>query len=53
MRTLLILLGVIGLTAWGGYALRKQDLIASVMLFAISVLTALGLAGAFFGWFGT
>ncbi len=52
MRIILFMLGVIGLTAWGGYAVRKRDVIASVMLFAISCVAALGLAGAFFGWFG-
>ncbi len=52
MRAILILLSVIGLTAWAGYVVRKRDLIASVMLFTISGLAAVGLAGAFLGWFG-
>ena len=52
MRIFLIMLGVIGLTAWGGYAVRKRDAIASAMLFGICALSAFGLVGAFFGWFG-
>ena len=52
MRVILIMVGLVGLTAWAGYAVRKQDAIASAMLFAFSALAALGLIGAFFGWFG-
>ncbi len=52
MRIILFMLGVIGFSAWAGYAVRKRDAIASVMLFVISGLAAIGLAGAFFGWFG-
>ncbi len=46
------MLGVIGLTAWAGYAVRRRDAIASVLLFAISGLAAVGLIGAVLGWFG-
>ncbi len=46
------MLGVIGLTSWAGYAVRKRDAIASALLFAVSGLAALGLVGAMFGWIG-
>ena len=52
MRIILIMLGLIGVTAWAGYAVRKRDAIASALLFVISGLATLGLMGAFFGWFG-
>jgi hypothetical protein len=53
MRLILVILAVVALSAWGGYAVRKRDAVASGMLFAISALAGLGLAGAFFGWFGS
>ena len=43
MRIVIIMVGLIGFTAWAGYAVRKRDAIASALLFAI---------GALFGWFG-
>lgn len=46
------MVGLIGLAAWAGYAVRKRDLIASILLFAISGSAAVGLIGAVFGWFG-
>lgn len=52
MRPILVILAVVALSAWGGYAVRERDAIASAMLFAISAVAGLGLAGAFFGWFG-
>ena len=52
MRIIIIMVGLIGFTAWAGYAVRKRDAIASALLFAISGVTALGLIGALFGWFG-
>ncbi len=47
------MLGLIALSAWAGYAVRKRDNIASVLLFLISGLAAVGLIGAVFGWFGS
>ena len=52
MRIILIMLGLIGATAWAGYAVRMRDAIASALFFVISGLATLGLMGAFFGWFG-
>jgi len=51
VRVVLIMTGVIGLAAWAGYAVRKRDPVASGLLFVISALAALGLTGAFFGWY--
>ncbi len=51
MRVILFLLLVIGLSAWAGYAVRKKDTIASVILFGFSGLVAAVLLGSFFGWF--
>ncbi len=47
------MLGLIGFSAWAGYAVRKRDVVASVLLFLISGLAAVGLIGAAFGWFGS
>ena len=52
MRLILIMVGLIGLTAWGGYAVRKRDPVAAVLLFVVSGLATVGLLGAVFGWFG-
>ena len=46
------MVGLIGLSAWAGYAVRKRDAVASVLLFAISGLAVVGLLGAVLGWFG-
>ncbi len=53
MRVILVMLGLIGFSAWAGYAVRKRDAIASVLLFTISGLAAVGLLGAVLGWFGS
>ena len=52
MRIVLIMLGIIGASAWAGYAVRKRDAIASILLFVISGLATVGLLGAMLGWFG-
>ena len=52
MRIILIMVGLIGFTAWAGYAVRKRDAIASILLFMISGLATVGLIGAVLGWFG-
>jgi len=51
VRVVLFLIAVIGLSAWAGYAVRKRDPVASGLLFVITALAALGLTGAFFGWY--
>ena len=53
MRIILIMVGLIGFSAWAGYAVRKRDVVASVLLFLISGLAAVGLLGAVLGWFGS
>ena len=52
MRIVLIMVGLIGVSAWAGYAVRKRDAIASILLFVISGLAMFGLLGAMLGWFG-
>ena len=52
MRIIFIMLGLIGFSAWAGYAVRKRDVIASILLFLIAGVATLGLLGAMLGWFG-
>ena len=52
MRLILIMVGLIGFSAWAGVAVRKRDAIASVLLFMISGLAVVALLGAVLGWFG-
>lgn len=52
MRVILIMSVLIGLSAWAGYAVRKRDAIASVLLFVISGVATFGLLGVVLGWFG-
>ena len=47
------MVGLIGLSAWAGYVVRKRDAIAAALLFLISGLAAVGLLGAVLGWFGS
>lgn len=50
MRVIVILAVVAVVTALAGYGLRRLDPIAMGLLYAVSGVTALALAGAFFGW---
>lgn len=50
MRVILILALVALVTALGGYGLRRIDAIAMWLLYGVSGVTTLVLAGAFFGW---
>ena len=52
MRVILILLAVIAGSAAAGFAVRKRDPIAAVLLFVFATATAVVLTGAFFGWLG-
>lgn len=48
MRLVIILLLVVVVTAWAGYAVRGKDRIATGILWAFSAVTAVVLAAAFF-----
>lgn len=48
---MLILFLVAAASAYAGYRVRQRDRVAAALLFAFSGFVAVGLVGAFFGWF--
>lgn len=52
MRVILILLLVVGGSAWAGWSVLPRDRIAAYLLFAFSGVTFMVLVAAFFGWIG-
>jgi type VI protein secretion system component VasF len=52
MRVLLLLIAVAVGAAWAGYAVRRRDPIAAVLLYLIAGLAVAGLVASFLGWPG-